>query len=452
MFRKSFISFIFISTFTLAGYTGIMAQFAPVNGKVELKKADGTLEPVAGALIEVYRTDIKAGAPSAKTGKNGSFGFAGLPLVGTFTFAVSAANCAPTFLYGIRPGRENISIILSPGDGRKFTEEEIRKGGTAQPKAGDTKPIETSADQKKAEAEFLLKKKEVEEKNKKAVNINEIVNQIIKEGNDALTAKNYDLAITKYQAGVDADPDFVGSAPIFYNNKGASLTARAVDTYNKAVKMTNITEKVEGYTSARKDLAEASQGFVKAWDILKNPPAADIVDRNSYEATKLSTLSGSKDTFWKAVRTEQVDPATIEAAKILIPEYQKLEPDAAKKAEASLIFADLYRVTGDSENAIAAYKKILETSPNDLDALAGAGLSLVNLGYIEIENAKTTNDKAMTEAGKLKLQEGSNLLAKYAAAAPDTHKYKADAVALIDNLKKEQNVTPQKVTTTKKKN
>ncbi|MEO6654656.1 MAG: hypothetical protein ABIO36_01090 [Pyrinomonadaceae bacterium] len=449
----SFISFVFIATLTFVGHTAALAQFAPVNGRVELKKADGTLEPVVGALIEVYRTDIKAGAPSAKSGKNGAFAFAGLPLVGTFTFAVSAANCAPTFLYGIKPGRENISVILAPGDGGKFTEEEIRKGGaTTAPKAGESQPIGPTVDQKKAEAEYLLRKKEVEEKNKKAANINEIVAQLIKEGNDAFTAKNYDLAVAKYQAGVDADPDFVGSAPIFYNNRGASLTARAVETYNKAVKMTNVSEKVEGYTSVRKDLADASQGFVKAWDILKNAAPADIVDRNNYESTKLSTLSGAKDTFWKAVRTEQVDPATIEAAKILIPEYQKVESDGAKKADASLIFADLYRVTGDSENAIAAYKKILEISPNDLDALAGAGLSLVNLGYIEIENAKTTNDKAMTEDGKLKLQEGSNLLAKYASAAPDTHKYKADAVALIDSLKKEQNVTPQKVTTTKKKN
>ena len=138
-----------------------------------------------------------------------------------------------------------------------------------------------------------------------------------------------------------------------------------------------------------------------------------------------------------AVRTEQVDPMVIDAAKVLIPEYLNVETDAAKKAEANLTFADLYRVVGDSENAIAAYKTILATSPDNADALAGAGLSLVNLGYIN-------NDKA-------KLQEGANLLQKFAGIAPDTNKYKADALALIETLKKESNVTPQKVTTTPKR-
>jgi hypothetical protein len=100
--------------------------------------------------------------------------------------------------------------------------------------------------------------------------------------------------------------------------------------------------------------------------------------------------------------------------------------------------ADLYRVAGDSENAIAEYKKILETSPTDPDAMAGAGLSLVNLGYM--------NDD------KTKLQEGANLLQQFANTAPATHRYKDDAVALIESLKKEQNVTPQKVTPAKKRN
>ncbi len=99
--------------------------------------------------------------------------------------------------------------------------------------------------------------------------------------------------------------------------------------------------------------------------------------------------------------------------------------------------ADLYRVVGDSENAIASYKKILEASPDNQDALAGAGLSLVNLGYIN-------NNKEM-------LQEGANYLQKFADKAPDSHKYKNDAVALIANLKKEQNVTPQKIPSGKKK-
>jgi len=167
---------------------------------------------------------------------------------------------------------------------------------------------------------------------------------------------------------------------------------------------------------------------------MKGATAADIGEnRTNYEANKKGTLVGALETFQIAVKTERVNPSVIDAAKAIIPEYIAAEPDPAKKAQANLALADLYRVGGDFDNAIIAYKAILEGNPDNLDALVGAGLSLVNVGYINSD--------------KTKLQDGANLLQKFANAAPDTNKFKADAVALIDTLKKEQNVTPQKVTT-----
>ena len=74
-----------------------------------------------------------------------------------------------------------------------------------------------------------------------------------------------------------------------------------------------------------------------------------------------------------------------------------------------------------------------QTSVDNVDALAGMGLNLINLAYLN------NNDKA-------KFQEGVNYLQKFVGVAPEGHKFKADAQALIDALKKEQNVTPQKVT------
>ena len=55
---------------------------------------------------------------------------------------------------------------------------------------------------------------------------------------------------------------------------------------------------------------------------------------------------------------------------------------------------------------------------------------LVNLAYLN-------NDK-------VKFQEASNYLQKFLGVAPAEHPFKDDAKALIDTLKKEQNVTPQK--------
>ena len=440
MFRKSFITFIFVAAVMAIGYSGVIAQTAPVSGMVELKKADGTREPVVGALVEPYRMDIKAGLPAAKTNKRGEFAFAGFPLGGTFVLSVSAPGCAPYTFSNVKAGAEKLLITLSPGDGHKYPEDEVRKNAAAKPTSGGGgggQPAELTAEQKKAKEELEAKNKEIIAKNEKALKTNEIVAKTVKEGNDAFTAKNYDLAIAKYDEGIAADPEFVGSAPILLNNRSKALTARAVDAYNKAIKMTDVSEKVASYGLAKKDLADATEGFLRSWNILKNAPATDIVDKANYDATRLDTLRSAKDTFWKAVRTEQIDPSVIEAAKILIPEYVNVETDAAKKADANITFADLYRVVGDSDNAIAAYKKILEASPDNQDAMLGAGLSLVNIGYIN-------NDKA-------KLQDGANLLQKFASVAPDTNKFKADAVALIETLKKEQNVTPQKVPSTPKK-
>jgi hypothetical protein len=47
---------------------------------------------------------------------------------------------------------------------------------------------------------------------------------------------------------------------------------------------------------------------------------------------------------------------------------------------------------------------------------------------------------------KEQLQEGANMLQKFASAAPDSHKYKKDATEAIEMLKNEQKITPQKVT------
>src|SRR4029077_17561671 len=131
------------------GYASVFAQTAPVSGTVELRKDDGTTEPVVGALVEVYRTDIKAGGPSAKTSKKGDFTFAGLLYVGTYSLSVSAPNCSPTTLRRIRAGTDKILITMVPGDGSKFTEEQVRQNAAAP----SGSPTELTAEQKKAQAQ-----------------------------------------------------------------------------------------------------------------------------------------------------------------------------------------------------------------------------------------------------------------------------------------------------------
>lgn len=429
MIRKISILSIFVIVAVMSASATAFAQTAPVAGVIEMKKADGTVAPVEGAMVEAFRTDIKSSGPAAKTDKKGQFSFAGLTVGAEYVLSVSAPGGSPSYLPGVKPGMEKLKLTLDPGDGRRLTADEVRQAMAQAGSGGGT----MSEEDKKKQAEHEAKVKEVEAKNAKILKENQIIEAALKEGNEAFTSKNFDIAVAKYDEGINANPTFAGSAPVLMNNKGAALRERAVIHYNQNVRSTDASAKVAAFAKVKADLGEAADTYNKSLTILKNAPAGELADAN-VKAQQVSTaLRGLFDTFRLMAMTEQVDETKIEIAKTTLPEYIAAETDAAKKEQAKMILGDLYRVTGDADNAIAEYRKALETSPESLDALAGLGLSLVNAGYIN-------NNKEQ-------LQEGANFLQKYASAAPENHKYKADALGLIESLKSEQKIQPQKVST-----
>jgi tetratricopeptide (TPR) repeat protein len=443
MFRKNYFTFFLAAALFLISGFAVLAQTAPVRGRIEMKTADGTKSPVADALVEPFRTDAKGKSPTAKTNKKGEFSFAGLPFGQTFVLSISAPNIKPALLPNVKAGMENLVLTVEEGDGKRWTEAEVRQtlSANSTTTAAGSSPSanpqgELTAEQKKAQAEYEKQVADVTSKNENIKQRTAIIEAALKAGNEAFSSKNYDVAVAKFDEGFNADPDFAGSAPVLLNNKGAALNARAVNTYNQSVKA-ETSAKVAGYGKVRKDLADAADAYSRSWTILSNAPATEI-DPKNLEANKMTALRGAKETFRLMAATEQVDNTKTEIGRTLLPEYMKVENDPVEKGKAQLILGDVYRVAGDSENAIVEYKKALETSADNLDALAGVGLSLVNLGYMN-------NDKT-------KMQEGANYLQRFASAAPDSHKYKADAMGLIETLKKEQNVTPQKSSGSKKKN
>lgn len=444
MLRKSIISFFAVAAFAAA----VFAQSAPVTGKVELKKADGSVVPLEGALVEVFRTDIKSAGPADKTDKKGQFSFAGLQLGATFVISISAPGATPTYLPGIKAGAENLKFTLDEGDGRRLTPDEVRQAAS-QPASGGGG--ELTAEQKKQQAEEQKKRAEIEARNANIVKETEIIKASLEAGNAAVNQKNWDLAVAKYNEGIDANPTFAGSAPVLMNNKATALRSRATATYNANSRSTDATAKLEAFKAVKADLGDAVDMNHKAWTILQNAPAGEISDPKIKELQLATSLSGASDAFRLMAQTGQVDDTKLDVAKAMVPAYLNIETDAARKEQAKLILGDLYRVVGDADNAIAEYRKVVETSPDNLDAMAGLGLSLVNAGYMDTENAKGNNDKALADAGKAKLQEGSNYLQKYASAAPDGHKYKDDALGLIESLKTDQKIAPQKVAPSKRR-
>ena len=143
------------------------AQVTTVTGKVLLKQADGKEAPVQGAVIDIYRTDIKQKF-QLKTDKKGQFTHAGIPFVGTYTLVVSAPGARPSYLNKLRfTSGAPLNILLEAGDGSTYTLEQIQQFEAAGGAPAADAPAAGSKEAKAAEEEFKKKVAEVEEQNKK---------------------------------------------------------------------------------------------------------------------------------------------------------------------------------------------------------------------------------------------------------------------------------------------
>ena len=427
MFRK-YLSFTFAcALLVFSTSVFVSAQTGQLRGVVVIKQADGTSTPAPGAAVVVYRTDISA-KYEIKTNKAGEFVFAGLPFVGTYLITVSAPGGQPTWIGGVKAGREvDYKVEMHPGDGRAFTADEIKtilaQGKTASPNAVEVKE---SADDKAKRAELEMKNAEITERNKKAEASNAIVQRTFKAGNDFLKAKDYDQAIAQFDEGLASDPDHPG-APSLMTNKAAALRSRAVNRYNAAIKSPDEAAKKAGLEAAKKDWRDAFEVSSKAVEMLKGtvaaatPESAPNAKTNLYFALLVRAESA-------AFFVSKVDNTQTAAGISAYDEYIAAETDAAKKALAHHASAQMLFDANDFDQALAQYQKILATNPDDLVALLRSGQALFNIGAIN-------NDKA-------KYQQAADYLAQYVAKAPDTDALKSDAQAILETLKAQENVKP----------
>lgn len=440
MFRKNyFAAFAILAGLFLAASVGVFAQSAPVRGKVVLKQADGTLVPVVDAVIDVYRTDLKAKLPSGKTNKKGEFVFAGFPAGARVALVVSAPNIKPQIAPNVKGGDEAITITVTQGDGKRLTEEEARQSldqAAATTTTSDGKPIELTPEQKKAQEELEKKNAEILAGNKKAENINATVNKSMSEGIKAFNEKNYDLAIASYDEGINADPEFEGSAPILLNNKSIALISRAIDKYKASFKG-EPSGKAALLESAKKDLNDSLAASDKALQILSSATSTDASAQKRYAAEKQKAYVNLVDGYSRMF-SMSLDTSKGQQALAALDSYVALETDAAMKSKWRMILADAFRLGGDAADAVVVYRKIIETEPDNPDALAGLGLSLFSVGAgVVPENTEQE-------------QEGLNFMQRFTEVAPDNHPLKASVKDAVDYLKTKQ-LAPQKTKTTTKK-
>src|SRR3989442_1296192 len=420
MRRFYFFTLIVAAAVLLSTAIAASAQTGQLRGHVIIKQADGTSVPAAGAQIDVFRTDLPGQYPT-KADKKGQFVYAGLPYVGTYIIAASAPNAAPFAQGNVKAGRDtDYEVVLSPGDGRRLTADEakVAAAGGASTASSSSKGGESAADKAKRE-ELAKKNAEIEAKNKKIEESNKVVTDAFKAGNVALNAKNYDEAIKQYDIGLAADPEQAA----LLTNKSAALKARGVDKYNAGIK----NKDAAATEAAKADFKAAAEAGNTAADLLKKEPAAtDPTEQKQQEANKYAAFSVRAEAMRLFVT--KTDPTQADAGAAAFQDYIAVETDPAKKSRAQLDLAQMLLDAGSGDKAYAEYQKILAANPDDVDANLGAGLALFSIG-----------DKA-------KYQDAANYLQHFVDKAPDTHKFKNDAKAILAELKSTENVTPEKTT------
>ncbi len=428
MFRRYFMPPLATAALIASISIAACAQVGQLRGHVTLKQADGTVVPAAGAMVDVFRVDM-SGKSNAKTDKKGEFVFAGLFYAGDYIIAVSLPGAQPTYQPGVKVGRDvDYALELTaPGDGRQLTLAEIKTliGNKGTASGGGAK--ESAEDRAKRE-ELLKNNAEIAASNEKAKSSNEIIGRAFKAGNAALKAKNYDEAIARFDEGLQADPEHPG-APALLTNKTMALNARAVDRFNAGIKSTDDATKAASMEAAKKDWTAAKESGAKAVAMLKATPAStDAAEANSTKVNLYFALLARADSTRLFVT--KVDQSQVDLGVTAYQEYLAAETYPVKKAKAQKDMAQMLFDANAFDKALVEYRKILETNPDDLDALLRSGQALFNIGAINTDKAK--------------YQEAANYLAQFVAKAPDTDPLKADAKAILDALKDQENVKPEK--------
>ncbi|MEO8040966.1 MAG: hypothetical protein ABI646_00025 [Acidobacteriota bacterium] len=448
MFRINYLNVFLTALVLLVVGSTAFAQNAPVRGIVKLQKADRTMTPVADAVVEAYRTDIDKGKmPSAKTNKRGEFNFVAFPLGQRYVLAVSGPGIGPRIQTDVKGGMENIEFTVNEGDGRQLTEAEVRAAAKAAASAPAGGGGASEAD-KKAQADLAAKNADILKKNEKIQSDDETARRANTEGRAALEAKNYDLAVAKFDEGINAVPDYVGSTPILLAGKLLALKSRGFDLYVQGAKSTEASIKIEKYNAAKKEWTAAIASYAQAADIVKKAPAATDPKDQTMRKSIMNDLYANAIEVHRLMAVSQVDATHTADAEALINEYLAQEPDAAKKAKMLTVLGDIMRSAGEFDKAVAAYKTVLEGSPDNTEVMASLGLSLVAQGT------------SVDPPNRDQLQEGLNYMQKYADTvailptdSPTVQEFKRSVKDTVEYLKTEQKLKaqPAKAAAPKKK-
>jgi tetratricopeptide (TPR) repeat protein len=330
---------------------------------------------------------------------------------------------------------ENIEIIVNEGDGRRLTEVEARQAAKS---AAATPTGQLSEAEKKERAEIEKKNAEITERNKNIQSGDEAARRANQEGRAALEAKNWDVALAKFDEGIAAVPDYVGSTPILAAGKIIALKNRGFDLYVQGAKATEAAAKLEKYGAAKKEYDAALAAFKLGSDVVKRAEAAsDPKDQQARKAVMKDLYINSIEVH-RLMAVGQVDTTRTAEAEALINEYLETETDPAKKMAMQVTLGDIMRAAGEFDKAVATYRTVLQTAPDNTEVMASLGLSLVAQGT------------AVEPPNREQLQEGLNYMQKYADTvsilptdSPTVQQFKQSVKDTVEYLKTEQKLKAQ---------
>ncbi|HUA87276.1 MAG TPA: tetratricopeptide repeat protein [Bryobacteraceae bacterium] len=298
--------------------TVCLAQTTAFEGDV--KGVDG--QPLKGAVIHLERTDIK-GNYKVKTDKKGHYYYGGLPL-GTYKISVEVEGKEMDSVNNVRSklgDPTELSFDLKQAAARAAA-----AGGTQAAAEAQDAERGMSASQKKDYEEKLKKQQADMAKNK-------ALNDAFNAGVQAEDAKQWDIAVQQFEKASELDP------------KQNVVWGRLADSY---INLANTKAGAERDAALDKGVA----AYQKAIELKPDAPEY----HNNY-ALALAKQKKFADAQAELTKAAQLDPAS--AGKY----YYNLGAVLVN--------------TGQTDQAIEAFKKAIDTDPNYAEAYLQYGITLM---------------------------------------------------------------------------
>jgi len=401
--------------------TSALAQagLTQIEGTVKIKAEDGKLTPVAGALVDIYRTDIK-GHWDVKTDKTGHYIRLGMSFVGDYVIIASGPGMQPTYVNGVKLSQTStVDIVGAPGDGSKLTLEQVQAalgGGKGKAPATTGGPPQTSAaapsSPEKGKGDAADKAaKEQQAKNSELQATFDAGVKHYNTGVELKKANNLTGALSEFEQAAMVDPA--------KNEAFVELSHKA----NANAAETDYVIGVDLFNQKKRE--EARPYFEKAVDAISK--AITVAPMDKKNANLNNDLIVYYDILAKNTKLLVEHYGQVKRLDDFTQALDKAEElDATRKAKWENIKGDTYRAAGQTDKAVAAYKNALAIDANYPDALYGIGLTLV-----------ASTDKAQ-------LQEAANYLADFTSKAAPNDKRVGEVKEALDALKAAFNVEAEK--------